>query len=689
MREEEERMAHQNRLSGEKSPYLLQHADNPIDWYPWGEEAFKKAKDEDKPVFLSIGYSTCHWCHVMAHESFEDSEVALYMNENYVAIKVDREERPDIDSIYMKVCQMMTGHGGWPLTIIMTPDKIPFYAGTYFPREGRYNLPGILDVLSQVFRIYKEDKIQLADIEKSVLTALNKTVQRERKEGLSKEAVEKAFQELGKMFDPVFGGFGTTQKFPQPQNLLFLLHYYQVTGEKKALQMVEQTLTNMIKGGIWDHIGFGFSRYTVDRRWQTPHFEKMLYDNALLLMALTTCYQITKNPLYKKISKQLISFVEREMTSKEGAFYSAIDADSEGEEGKFYVWDFVEIYQLLAEDRADIFSEVYGLSPLGNFEGKNILRLPNISLASIAEEHHLTEKELEHQLEESRQRLFNAREKRVRPHLDDKVLTSWNSLMIAALARAGFVFEEEKNLQMAEKALTFIEGNLYEQKRLMARYRDGEVKHLAYLDDYAFLAWAYLEMYGATFELNYLRRAVKITEQMDALFWDKEEGGFYFSGQDAEEMIVREKEITEGAMPSGNSIASLVYAKLAMLTGDSSYSDHLYSLYQVFHDDIAQAPSSAPSLLQSLLLAEYRGKQVVIVGNPNANILTLIEEMRNHYLPNVVLLLAENSHDFAGIADFASNYTKLDDQATIYVCENFTCQLPTTSIQQAFTYILD
>ena len=682
-------MIHSNRLIHEKSPYLLQHAHNPIDWYPWSEEAFSKAKEENKPIFLSIGYSTCHWCHVMARESFEDEEVAAYMNEHYVAIKVDREERPDIDSIYMRICQMMTGAGGWPLTIIMTPEKIPFFSGTYFPRISQQGHPGILDVLTTLQHNYHYKKEKLADIEEGVQQALHQIVQIKSKERLSKETVEEAFTELSNYYDPVFGGFGTGQKFPQPQNLLFLLHYYQTTKNPQALQMVEHTLSQMLKGGIWDQVGYGFSRYTIDRRWQTPHFEKMLYDNALLLMVFTTCYQITKNPLYEEISHKIITFIDREMTSPESAFYSAIDADSEGEEGTYYVWDYAEIYDVLDRDQRDVFAEAHQISQRGNFEGKNIIQGIKADLQTIAQDYHISEQDLKNRLEEARETLYQIRLKRTHPHTDDKILTSWNSLMIASLARASRAFPENGYLEKTEKALSFIEGKLFQEGRVMARYRDGETKHLGYLDDYAFLNWAYIEMYQASYDLLYLQKAIHLTTEMDRLFWDSKEGGFFFSGRDGEKMIASDKEIAEGAMPSGNSIAGFVYAKLQKLTGESTYGDRLFEMYHLFHNDVNRAPSSAPSFLQSLLLMEYPGKEVITIGMKNDPYReSFLNRVKETYLPNIVVLVAEDSQEFKGIADFATKYPKKRDETTIYICENFTCQQPTTKISEALEVIL-
>lgn len=683
-------MSKPNKLINEKSPYLLQHAFNPIDWYPWGPEAFAKAQKENKPIFLSIGYSTCHWCHVMAHESFEDEEVAQYVNEHYVAIKVDREERPDIDSIYMRVCQMMTGRGGWPLTIIMTPDKIPFFSGTYFPRTSRQNLPGILDLLKTLEHNYHHEKEKRMNIEKTVQQALLQTIQKKSEEGLSRKVVKEGFTEISSQYDRVFGGFGSGQKFPQPQNLLFLLHYHQVTKDPQALAMVEHTLKQMVKGGIWDQIGFGFSRYTIDRRWKTPHFEKMLYDNALLLMVFTTCFQITKDPFYEEICEKLVTFIDREMTSPEGAFYSAIDADSEGVEGKYYVWDYGELFDVLDQDQRDMFAEVHGLSQRGNFEGKNIIQGIQVNLKETAQDYHISEQDLKNRLEEARETLFQIRSKRVRPHTDDKVLASWNSLMIAALARAGKVFPEKGYFQKGEKALLFLEKTLFRDGRMMARYRDGETKHLAYLDDYAFLSWAYLELYETSSDLRYLQKAINLTEEMERLFWDSQAGGFFFSGNDGEKMIAPDKEITEGAMPSGNSVAGFVYAKLQKLTGETKYGDRLYEMYQLFHEDITRMPSSAPTLLKSLLIMEYPGKEVVLLGMKNdPQRKMFLEQLQKQYLPNTVILTAENHLEFKGIAEFASEYPQKDEKTTIYICEDFMCQQPTTKVDEAIRTILN
>ncbi|OZU88194.1 hypothetical protein CIL03_13830 [Virgibacillus indicus] len=677
------------KLIHEKSPYLLQHAYNPVNWYPWGEEAFKKAKQENKPIFLSIGYSTCHWCHVMAHESFEDKEVAALLNEYYISIKVDREERPDVDSVYMKVCQMMTGHGGWPLTIFMTPDQIPFYAGTYFPKESKYGMPGIMDALSQLHEKYLKDSDHIEEVTESVTNALNRTITAKSEKRLTQETTNTAYQQLGKSFDFTHGGFSGAPKFPAPQNLLYLLTYYHFTGKTAALKMVESTLQSMAAGGIHDHIGFGFARYSTDEKWLVPHFEKMLYDNALLLIAYTECYQVTKNPFYKQVSEQIITFVEREMTSNDGTFYSAIDADSEGVEGKYYVWDHEEIFDVLGEGLGELYSSIYDITPNGNFEGKNIPNLIERTLESAALENNLSVDELQEKLEKARLKLLEAREKRVYPHVDDKILTSWNGMMIAALAKAGKVFGENKYLQMAEKAMSFIDEKLYHEGRLMARYRDGETKYKAYIDDYAFLLWGYIELYDAAFSVKYLNKARNLADQMIELFWDEKDGGFYFSGRDSVALISKDKEVYDGAIPSGNSVASVMLVRLGYLTGVSAYPDKTEEMYYTFFDKINRQASASPFFVQSLLLTDNSTKEVVIIGSENDPERQKLQwRLQGELLPNVTVLATESPNTFSGIVPFASEYKQINGQTTVYVCENFSCQRPTTDIEAALKMIL-
>src|SRR5699024_5666600 len=647
----------------------------------WGEEAFEKAQRENKPIFLSIGYSTCHWCHVMARESFEDQEVADFLNEHYISIKVDREERPDIDSVYMKVCQMMTGHGGWPLTIFMTPDQIPFYAGTYFPKDSKYGMPGLMEAMKQLYHKYETDPDHIDEVTESVTNALEKTIQEKSKNRLTIVYADDAFKQLSKNFDPKNGGFGPAPKFPQPQNMLFLLRYYYFTGEESALAMVEKSLQAMANGGIYDHIGFGFARYSTDEKWLIPHFEKMLYDNALLLMVYTECYQVTKKPFYKRISEEIIEFINREMTNTDGAFYSAIDADSEGVEGKYYVWRYDEIVDILGEELGELYTTVYDISTEGNFEGKNIPKRIQQPPASIEIDNPKDERQA--LLEKARKKLLAAREERVYPHVDDKILTSWNAMVIAALAKAGNVFENESYTEMAEKTIQFIEENLFQNGRLMARFRDGETKYKGYLDDYAFLIWAYAELYQATFSLSYLQKAKDLIEEMLDLFWDENHGGLYLSGKDAEQLIAEDKDIYDGALPSGNSVAGLMLTRMGYLTGETVYLDKVEQMYSTFFDDIHRYSAGAAFFMQCLLLTENPTKEVVILGSEtDQDRMKLMEELHEHFLPDTAIIVGEKAEDFEKVIPFAAEYKQLEKKTTIYICENFACQKPTTDIEE-------
>lgn len=674
-----------NKLKTEKSPYLLQHAQNPVNWYPWGDEAFTKAKQENKPIFLSIGYSTCHWCHVMAEESFEDEQVAAILNEKYIAIKVDREERPDVDSIYMKVCQMMTGHGGWPLTVFMTPDKIPFYAGTYFPKESKHGLPGLIDVLIGLADKYEQVPEHISEVTKNVTDALNKSAIEKSNHRLNKRHADQAYMQLAKQFDFLYGGFGEEPKFPMPQNIMFLLRYNYYSGNKDALKMVETTLKHMARGGIFDHIGFGFARYATDSEWLVPHFEKMLYDNALLLIAYTECYQVTKDPFFKEVSEKIITFVRREMTSQEGAFYSAIDADSEGEEGKYYTFTYEEVFNCLGDHLGEVFTETYDITPEGNFEGKNIPNLIDIDV-------NLTEAEndsLLNELEEARLKLLDYREKRVYPHVDDKILTSWNGMMIAALAKAGKVYEKPEYTEAAVKAAHFIENSLIIDDRLMARYRDGETKYKAYLDDYAFLIWGYIELYEATFTPAYLEKASKFAKQMVELFWDEQHGGFFFTGKDSEQLIAADKEIQDGAIPSGNSTAANVLLRLGSLTGETLFIDKAEEMYYTFYEDMNRYPQMSPFFLQAMLVMENHSREVVVLCEENKpEVKHFLQKLKQSFLPDTALLVAKAPNQLEHAAPFAANYKKVDNQTTVYICENFTCKQPTTDLEKAIKELL-
>jgi len=525
---------HQNRLAEESSPYLLQHANNPVDWYPWGEKAFEKAQREDKPVLVSIGYATCHWCHVMAHESFEDEEIASLMNEVFVNIKVDREERPDIDNTYMLVCQMMTGSGGWPLNVFLTPDKKPFYAATYIPRQGRHGRPGMRELIPWISKLWQNERKKITASSNEIITAFQKSTSFESGDRLSVETLDEAYNQYKQQFDEAHGGFGTSPKFPSPHNLMLLLRYAKQNPESEALQMVEKTLTSMRRGGIFDHIGLGFHRYSTDQQWLLPHFEKMLYDQAMLMIVFSEAWQMTQNPLFKQTANEIAEYLNRKMRSKNGGFYSAEDADSEGEEGKFYVWKTSEIRELLPTAKAELAIEVFNLKDEGNYQdestgrrtGKNIPHLKK-SLAELADERDISEQKLADELEEIRKKLLAERQKRVHPLLDDKILTDWNGLVIAALAKAGRTFSNEQYTEQAKNCCQFIASQMFtDNNQLKHRYRNGDLAIDAHADDYTFLMWGLIELYNATFESTYLKKAIELQEQFIDNFWDVESGGF-------------------------------------------------------------------------------------------------------------------------------------------------------------------
>jgi uncharacterized protein YyaL (SSP411 family) len=681
-----------NRLIEEKSPYLLQHAYNPVDWHPWGPEAFEKAATEDKPVFLSIGYSTCHWCHVMERESFEDPVVAAAMNGAFVSIKVDREERPDIDATYMRVCQMMTGSGGWPLTIIMTPDKEPFFAGTYLPKHTRHGSTGLLDLIGRIKETWEDDRARVAEITSQVMHSLTLPPLRRTRE-LGEDTLERAFLQLGERFDQRHGGFGTAPKFPTPHNLYFLLRYWRRTGEANALRMAERTLRAIRMGGVYDHIGFGAHRYSTDIHWLVPHFEKMLYDQALLSMAYTEAHQATGNDLYRKVSEEILEYVLTEMTSPEGAFYSAEDADSEGEEGKFYVWTEDEIRAALTVDEADLIVRVFNVKKEGNYleestrrrTGRNILHT-RASLEEIAGDLGLTAEELGDQLDRARKKLLDVRRGRVRPLRDDKVLLDWNGMMIAALAKASRAFDDPSYAESAERALEFLLSNLTAPDgRLLHRYRDGEASIPGFLDDYAFLVWGLLELYEATFEPRHLRNAIDLNRLLLDLFWDESRGGLFFTSKDAEKILTRAKESYDGARPSGNSVALLNMIRLGRITADRELEEKADALLEFFSERIAIAPASHAFMMTALDFSIGPSHEVIISGKKEAeDARAMLKVINRRFLPNkVVLLLPEDdSEEINEIAEYTKPYSSLDGRATAYVCSNYQCQLPTTSIDE-------
>lgn len=593
-----------NRLAHEKSPYLLQHAHNPVDWYPWGDEAFAKAQAEDKPIFLSIGYSTCHWCHVMERESFEDEEVADVLNAGFISIKVDREERPDLDHLYMTFCQALTGHGGWPMTMIMNAEKKPFFAGTYFPKQGRMGMPGLLEILKKIEDYWQHDRGKLSETAEELTAFVMGVYAKDKSDSLTPAIPERAYEELATYFDPVYGGFGQAPKFPSPHNLLFLLSYYRHKIAPQALAMVEKTLVQMYKGGIFDHLGFGFARYSTDQKWLVPHFEKMLYDNALLAIAYLDAFQITGKNLYRDVAKKIFSYVSKRMTSAEGAFFSAEDADSEGVEGKYYLWTPAEVEKILGKEAGSAFCRYYDITEKGNFAGSNI---PNLIGKEIENLGQYTD-DAGMSLEKARQKLLAAREKRTPPFMDDKILTGWNALMIAALAIGGRVLKDHaaEYLGAAEKAFAFLRQKLVNgDGRLLARYRDGEAAYPAYLDDYAFLVWALLELYESTRHDEYLAEAVSWNERMLALFGGEEEDGktlrLYFNGEDSEKLIVRPREIYDGALPAGNSVAAWNLLRLAEITGNQNLREKAEQLFFTAGGEIGANPMGYTFMLYGYL----------------------------------------------------------------------------------------
>ena len=665
-----------NRLIHEKSPYLLQHAHNPVDWYPWGEEAFEKAKLEDKPIFLSIGYSTCHWCHVMERESFEDEEVAKVLNDYYVAIKVDREERPDIDSIYMSVCQAVTGQGGWPLTIIMTPDEKPFFAGTYFPKSGKYGYPGLVELLLRIKDAWDTERDRLVETGSNITEAIKNSPRRIDGEKLGQETAERALRGFRNSFDEVYGGFGGAPKFPTPHNLYFLLRYWKASGNGTALIMVEKTLESMYKGGLFDHIGFGFSRYSTDGKWLVPHFEKMLYDNALLAYAYTEAYQATGKDIYKDIARKIFTYVLRDMTSTGGGFYSAEDADSEGEEGKFYLWQPEEVKEAAGEEDGKLFCDWYGISPAGNFEGKSIPNLIGRDLGILYED-----KALARRLDGVREKLFMYREKRIRPHRDDKILTSWNGLMIAALALGGRAFHSDEYIKAAEAAYGFIQRNLVRgDGRLLARYRDGESAFPAYLDDYAFLVWGLIELYRATFKTGYLKRALELNRDMLDLFWDEREGGLFLYGEDSEQLIMRPKEVYDGALPSGNSVALYNMLRLSRMTGDTQIEERARQVMETFGGEVGYNPTAHSFFMSALLFSLQPTREVVITARSREDAQGMLDRINGSFVPFATFLLNTGDEELHEIAPFTREQKMVEQKPTAYVCKDFTCLEPVTEV---------
>ena len=684
-----------NRLIFEKSPYLLQHAHNPVEWYPWGTEAFQKAKAEDKPVFLSIGYSACHWCHVMEKESFEDPTIANMLNDTFVCIKVDREERPDLDAAYMKVCQMIAGTGGWPLHIIMTADKKPFFAATYIPKENRFGQLGMKQLVPQIKQLWASKRNELIDSAEKI-TALIKARENESSlqqiEELTESILDEAYLHLAETFDETNGGFGYAPKFPSPHKLSFLLRYWKRTQCDKALQMVEKTLDALRLGGIYDHLGFGFHRYSTDAKWIIPHFEKMLYDQAMLVIAYVEAYQATGREDYKQTAREVIKYVLRNMTDSSGGFYSAEDADSEGEEGKFYLWTEHEIRQMLSEEEAELVKKVLDTEEEGNFvetttamkTGKNVLYMGKPP-AELAMDLHSSAENLQKAIEEVRQKLLAVREKRVHPNKDDKILTDWNGLMIVALAKASQVIDDPEFSRAARKAADFMIRNLFDvEGKLLHRYRRGEAGIDGFLDDYAFFTWGLIELYEGVFETKYLRYAIDLADKMLAHFWDKELGGFYQTADYSETSLVRTKGIYDDAYPSGNSAAALDLLYVARMTGETRFEEKAAQLMRAFSTEVTKDPSAHTQLMIALDFALGPSSEIVILGNPQKeDTAKMLQALRSKFVPRKVVILrspVEESYEITKIAKFTKSLQAEEGKATAFVCRNYVCNLPTTDV---------
>jgi uncharacterized protein len=672
---------HTNRLAKETSPYLLQHAHNPVDWYPWGEEAFEHARQQNKPVLLSIGYSACHWCHVMEHESFENEKIAALMNENFINIKVDREERPDLDQIYMNAVQMMTGHGGWPMTMFLTPTGVPFYGGTYFPPEDRYNMPGFPRVLLGVADAYRSRPDEVAETSGAMLRELRSMGQtRESNEILTVEILDTAERKIAGSYDARYGGFGSAPKFPAAMNLEFLLRQYHRTNGSETLTMIENTCRKMAEGGLYDQLGGGFHRYSTDARWLVPHFEKMLYDNALLSRLYLHVYQQTKDDFYKRIAEETLDYVLREMTDERGGFYSTQDADSEGHEGKFFVWTIDEIKETLGAEDGALFSAYYDVTAGGNFEGKNILNVSR-SMEEVAKATGTTLEHLEEALERGRRQLFAVRERRIKPDRDEKILTAWNGLMLASFAEAAAILDRTDYQETAERNAQFVLKNLQRDGLLLRTHKDNQSKLNGYLEDYAFLAEGLIALYQATGKLRWLLEARTLTDRMIEEFWDEEDGGFFYTGKSHEELIVRSKDFLDNATPSGNSVAAEVLLYLSSLTANEDYARKAVTIFRLLSDPLKRYASAFGRLLGALDFYLSTPKEIAIIGElEKPETRELRREVWGRFLPNkVVAQTAGNDARAAQVVPLLLNRTMVDGRPTVYVCEHYTCQQPVTS----------
>ena len=681
-----------NRLVFEQSPYLLQHASNPVEWYPWGDEAFEKARIEDKPIFLSIGYTTCHWCHVMEHESFEDNEVARLLNDGYISIKIDREERPDIDNVYMSVTQILTGRGGWPMTVIMTPEKEPFFAGTYFPKNRRGRQVGMMELLPNVKMYWdtKRDSL-LKDAAKLTQRLKNSNNSSRSSESLADNILDKTFSIFDNRFDATYGGFGNAPKFPKPHDYLFLLKYYSRTKNSSALEMAEKSLKEMRKGGIYDQIGFGFHRYSTDKNWLVPHFEKMLYDQALLVHAYLEAYQITKNQFYADVVHEVLEYVARDMTSTDGGFFSAEDADSQGEEGLFYLWTSSELDKLLGESDSQLFQQIMNIESNGNWNegrrygGTNIPHLKQ-SWEQLGNIHQTTGNALKSRYEKIREKLFSVREKRVLPQKDDKILSDWNGLMISAFARAAVILNEDKYKILAENAANYVLSSLRAKDGgLLKRSRKGEAGIHGLIEDYSFVIWGLIELYQLTFNTFYLNSAVELSDYQFEHFWDSEGHGFFFTPDNEEQLLVRAKESYDGAIPSGNSVAVYNFIRLGRILSRKDYEDIAYKTMTAFAENLNRNGSGYTLMLQGIEYFYGPSYEVLIFGDPKlSETQKIIHEVRKIPQPNKVVVFAgSDGTDLQSLIPFVEMYPgSKDGSPIVYVCQDYSCNLPTDKIEE-------
>ncbi|MBP9663484.1 MAG: thioredoxin domain-containing protein [Pyrinomonadaceae bacterium] len=664
-----------NRLIDETSPYLLQHAHNPVDWYPWGDEAFEKAKSEDRPVLVSIGYSACHWCHVMEHESFEDEATAAIQNENFINIKVDMEERPDVDQIYMNFVQLTTGRGGWPMNVFLTPDKRPFFGGTYFPPSPRYGMPSWQQILISIAEAYRDRRDEIEHSATEIVGELRRMSIVETAGGLSDTMLDSAYASFIRTFDATNGGWGGAPKFPQAMSIEFLLRYHHRTGEEKALEMVTQTLDKMAMGGIYDQLGGGFHRYAVDAIWLVPHFEKMLYDNAQLVRVYLHAYQVTGSDLYRRIAVETLEYVRREMLDASGGFYSSQDADSEGEEGKFFVWTPKEVEEVLGKDAA-VFSEAHDVTASGNFEGSNILNLKDpVATAPGSDGRDI-----------SRQKLFEHREKRIKPGRDEKVLTAWNGLMLAAFADAAGVLGSEDYLEIAKRNADFILTQLENDGRLLRTWKDGQAKLNGYIEDYANVIDGLLVLYQVSGEARYLTDARRLADTMITEFWDPDGGGFFFTSNDHEELVLRNKDFYDNATPSGNSVAADVLLRLAKLTADDRYEQFAAATLRLAASQIRRHPQGFGRALSALEFHLADTKEIVVVGDTGSD---LARETLSQYLPNAVVAISADPGSDTSATPLFEGRAAVEGKATAYVCENFVCQRPVTAVRELRQLIFD